>query len=404
VGAGVPSGRAVSPLEGRAVVTGVGVSAVGRRLGRSGFELTVEACLRAIADAGLAPGDIDGVATYPGPSSPGPGFSGAGAMQVHDALGLRTRWHLGTAETAGQLGPVMDAALAVAAGVANHVVCFRSVWESTAQQGGTRADALRSGPRRMGGSFEWTAPFGAMSAANWVGLLASRYVHDHGLTREQLAQIALTCRRNASLNPLAVYREPLTMDDYLAARMISSPLCLYDCDVPSDGAVAVIISRRASANGLRRPPITIEAFGAGAAERHTWDQRLDLTTMGAHDAAASMWEQTTIRPADVDVMELYDGFSYLALQWIEALGFCAHGDAGRYVEGGERIALDGERPLNTQGGQLSGGRLHGLGFLHEACVQLWREGGERQISKEIDLAVAAAGGGPIAGCILVSLR
>ncbi len=393
----------LEPLGGRAVISGIGQSEVGRRLGRSGYDLTVEACRRAIADAGLTPDDIDGVATYPGPTSPGPGFSGAGAIQVHDALGLRTRWHLGTAETAGQLGPVMNACLAVATGVANHVVCFRSVWESTAQMGGTRADSLARGPSRVGGFFEWTAPFGAMSAANWVAMLASRYQHDHGLTREQLAQVALTCRRNASLNPAAVYRTPLTMDDYLAARMISTPLCLYDCDVPADGAVAVIVSRREATAGLTRPPITVEAFGAGLLERHTWDQRVDLTTMAAHDAAASMWGQTRLTPADVDIMELYDGFSYLTLQWIEALGFCAHGDAGRYVEGGERIALEGERPLNTQGGQLSGGRLHGLGFLHEACVQLWREGGARQVAKDVRFAVAAAGGGPIAGSLLVSL-
>jgi acetyl-CoA acetyltransferase len=394
----------VNPLGGRAVITGIGTSAVGRRLGRSGFDLTVEACLRAIADAGLSPDDIDGVATYPGSADFGPGFTGAGATQIHDALGLRTRWHLGTAEVAGQLGPIMDACMAVAAGVATHVVCFRSVWESTAQMGGSRADAIGSGTRRAAGMMEWTGPFGAISAANWVALMASRYMHDHGLTREQLAQVALTCRRNAGLNPIAVYRQPLTMDEYLSSRMISEPLCLYDCDVPADGAVAVIISRRDATGGLPRRPITVEAFGAGLSERFTWDQRIDLTTMAAHDAAASMWEQTTIRPSDVDIMELYDGFSYLTLQWIEALGFCAHGDAGRYVEGGERIALEGERPLNTQGGQLSAGRLHGVGFLHEACVQLWREGGDRQVAKNLEVAVAGAGGGPIAGCILVSLR
>jgi acetyl-CoA acetyltransferase len=126
--------------------------------------------------------------------------------------------------------------------------------------------------------------------------------------------------------------------------------------------------------------------------------------MAAHDCAASMWEQTTIRPSDVDIMELYDGFSYLTLQWIEALGFCEHGEAGRFVEGGHRIALDGVLPLNTQGGQLSAGRLHGLGFLHEACIQMWREGGERQVKKDVRIAVAAAGGGPVGGCMLVSLR
>src|ERR1700704_5372954 len=129
----LPSGGAVTtpanPLGGRAVITGVGQSQVGRRLGRSGLDLTIEACLRAIADAGLEPDDIDGVATYPG-SNASPGFSGANSLELRDALGLRTNWFFGTSETAGQLGPIMDACTAVATGRASHVVCFRSVWES----------------------------------------------------------------------------------------------------------------------------------------------------------------------------------------------------------------------------------------------------------------------------------
>jgi acetyl-CoA acetyltransferase len=389
-------------LDGRAVITGVGQSEVGRRLGRSGLDLTVEACLRAIGDAGIDAADVDGVATYPGARAEG-GFSGAGANELHDALGLRTRWHLGASEIAGQLGPIFDACLAVAGGLATHVVCFRSVFESTAQMGGSRSSTF-AGSGRAEKIREWTAPFGAPSAATWAALLAQRYMYEFGLTREQLAQVALTCRRHAALNPAAIYRTPLSLDDYLASRMISEPLCLFDCDVPCDGAVAVIVSRRDATRGLSRPPIVVEAVGAGLYERHTWDQRADLTTMAAHDAAHSMYAQTSIRPADVDLMQLYDGFSYLTLQWIEALGFCKHGEAGRYVEDGERISLTGERPLNTQGGQLSGGRLHGLGFLHEACLQLWGDAGDRQVRGDIEVAVAAAGGGPVAGCMLVSLR
>jgi acetyl-CoA acetyltransferase len=389
-------------LDGAATVTGVGQSQVGRRLGRSGLSLTAEACLRAIADAGLTPDDIDGIATYPGARGD-TGFSGAGANELHDALGLRTRWHLGSAEIAGQLGPVFDACMAVATGLATHVVCFRSVFESSAQLGGGRS-AIYSAATRADASREWTAPFGAASAANWIAMYAQRYMHEFGLTREQLAQVALTCRANAVLNPDAVYRTPMSMDDYFAARMISDPLCLFDCDVPCDGAVAVIVSRREAAAGLAHPPITVEAVGAALYQRHTWDQRSDLTTMAAHDSAQAMYEQTNVLPGDVDIMELYDGFSYLTLQWIEALGFCEHGGAGRYVEGGERIARTGERPLNTQGGQLSGGRLHGLGFLHEACIQLWRLGGDRQVTKDLEVAAVGAGGGPVSGCMLVSLR
>jgi acetyl-CoA acetyltransferase len=395
----------VNPLDGRAVITGIGQSQVGRRLGRTGLDLTIEACLRAIADADLGPGDIDGVATYPGARRDGSGFSGASSYDLRDALGLRTNWLVGTGETAGQLGPIMDACVAVATGRATHVVCFRSVWEGSAQTAG-RASTFQprqgANPPRAEGIMEWTMPYGAPSAANWIAMFAQRYMAEHGLTREQLAQIALTCRRNAGLNPVAVYRDPLTLDEYLSARMISDPFCLYDCDAPCDGATAVIVSRRDAAAGLAHPPLTVEAMGSALYERHTWDQRADLTTMGAHDAASQMWTQTSLTPGNVDIAELYDGFSYLTLQWLEALGFCDHGASGRFVEGGERIALDGELPVNTHGGQLSGGRLHGFGFLHEACVQLWGLGEKRQVRSEPTIAAVAAGGGPDAGCLLVS--
>ena len=123
--------------------------------------------------------------------------------------------------------------------------------------------------------------------------------------------------------------------------------------------------------------------------------------MALRDAAAMLWERTDLEPADVDVAELYDGFSFITLAWLEALGFCAKGEGGPFIEGGERIALNGPLPLNTHGGQLSAGRLHGYGFVHEACVQLWREGGERQIAGQPGVAVAAAGGGPLGGCMLL---
>jgi len=394
------------PFGGRAVISGVGQSQVGRRLGRDGLELTLEACLRAIEHAGLVPADIDGVATYPGSFAPDPGFSGAGAADVVTSLGIRARWYLGSMETAGQLGPVAEACLAVSAGLADHVVCFRSVWESTAQADRGRAGVLAGGNQEGRAPaiepYERFAPYGALSAANWLGMLAQRYMHDHGLTREQLAQIPLNARRNAALNPNAVYRTPLTLDDYMSARIISTPFCLYDCDVPCDGATAVIVSRREATAGLPQAPLTVESAGTGLFEGSTWDQRPDLTTMAAHDAAETMWERTKLSPSDVDIAELYDGFSYLTLQWLEALGFCERGQAGRFVEDAERISLDGDLPLNTNGGQLSGGRLHGMGLLHEACVQLWGQAGERQVAGDPAIAAVGAGGGPIAGCLLLS--
>jgi len=394
-------------LERRACITGIGQSEVGRRLGRDPLALTLDACLAAIADAGLTRDRIDGLATYPGAFTAAQGFSGAGIAEVHDALRLRLDWYSGGPEVPGQLGAVVNACAAVACGLANHVLCFRSVWEATAQGAGGRAGIGMGGGGegpgagfRASGPLEYLLPFRAYSAANWVAMLAQRHFHEHGTTREQMAWIALTARRHAAGNPKAIYREPLGLDEYLGARMISTPFCLYDCDVPVDGATAVIVSRRDEARGLRRPPLGVEAVGTALRGRPSWDNFDDLTTMALRDAAAMLWERTDLRSRDVDVAELYDGFSFIAMAWLEALGFCGRGESGPFVAGGRRIALDGEIPLNTHGGQLSAGRLHGFGFLHEACVQLWGEGGERQVAGSPRVAVAAAGGGPLGGCML----
>jgi len=394
-------------LERRAAITGIGQSEVGRRLGRDPLELTLDACLAAIADAGLRRDDIDGVSTYPGAFGGPPGFSGAGVTEVHDALRLRLDWWSGGLETSGQLGSVINACAAVATGLARHVLCFRSVWEATAQGAGGRAPIGVGGDGggggvRMSGQLQYSIPFRAYSAACWIAMYAQRHFHAFGTTREQLAWIALSARRNAARNPKAVFREPLTLDQYLSARMISTPFCLYDCDVPVDGATAVIVSRAEEARDLRRPPLRVEAVGSALHGRPSWDNFDDLTTMALRDAARMLWQRTELRPADVRVAELYDGFSFISLAWLEALGFCGRGEGGPFVEGGGRIALDGEIPLNTHGGQLSAGRLHGYGFLYEACVQLWGEGGARQVPGDPRVALAAAGGGPLGGCMLLT--
>jgi len=395
-------------LEGRASISGVGQSEVGRRLGRDPLELTLDACLAAIEDAGLRPEDIDGLSTYPGAMAGQPGFTGAGVTDVHDALRLELDWFSGGMERPGQLGAAIDACAAVATGLARHVLVFRSVWEGTAQGKGGRQGIGVSGGGGGGGGYrasgppmEYTLPFRAYSAANWIAMNAQRHFYEFGTTREQLAWIALNARRNAELNPNAIYRDPMSLDDYLAARMISTPFCLYDCDVPCDGATAVIVSHSELARDLRRRPLRVEAVGSALRGRPSWDQFDDLTTMALRDAGRMLWERTDLRPADVDVAELYDGFSFIALAWLEALGFCGKGEGGPFIEGGQRISRDGEIPLNTHGGQLSGGRLHGYGFLHEACVQLWGEAGPRQVTGAPRVAVAAAGGGPLGGCMLL---
>jgi acetyl-CoA acetyltransferase len=233
-------------------------------------------------------------------------------------------------------------------------------------------------------------------------MYAQAHMHRYGTTTEQMAQIALNARRNAEVNPRAIYRTPMTMDDYMAARMITTPLRLFDCDVPCDGATAVVVSRADAAGGLRKTPINVEAVGTALRDRPSWDQLRDLTRLPASDAAEQLWTRTDLTPADVQIAELYDGFSILTMLWLEALGLCPVGESGPFIEGGTRIAREGQLPVNTHGGQLSGGRLHGYGFLHEACVQLWGEGGERQVDGSPEVAAVAAGGGNTCGCLLLT--
>ena len=394
-------------IERRTCISGVGQSDIGRRLGRDPLELTLDACLAAIADAGLTTADIDGISTYPGPMGTPAGFSGAGAYDVMDALRLNCGWYGSGLETSGQLGSVINACLAVASGLANHVVCFRSVFEGSAQGDKGRSSVMPGGGGGGGGGFkasgfmEWNLVFSSPSAAIWIAMFAQRHFHEYGTTREQMAWIALNARRNAALNPKAIYTAPMSLDDYLAARMISTPFCLYDCDAPCDGATAVIVSRIDRAKDLRKPPLRIEAVGSAIHGRPSWDQFDDLSTMANRDAAAQMWTRTDLKPGDVQLLEAYDGFSFITMSWIEALGFCKVGESGPFIDGGKRIARDGELPLNTHGGQLSAGRLHGYGFLHETAIQMWGEGGDRQVPRVPEIAIAAAGGGNTCGCLLL---
>ena len=395
----------MTDFERRSIISGIGQSAIGRRLNRSGLDLTIEAALVAIADAGLTVADIDGIATYPGGGMSGaPGFAGPGTPEVQDALRLEVNWHTGGVEGAAQLAAVVNAVLAVGAGLARHVLVYRTVTEATAQGEGGRAGiglGRGGGGDGVGGSMQWNIPFRAYSAANWLACNAQRHFHEYGTTREQLGMIAVNARKNAARNPNAIFREPMSLDDYLAARMITTPFGLYDCDIPVDGSTAVIVSAAEHAANVDHPVARVEAVGTALRGRPSWDQWDDLTTMPARDAAAHMWSRTDLKPSDVDVAELYDGFSFLSMAWLEALGFCGKGESGPFIDGGSRIALDGEIPLNTHGGQLSAGRLHGFGFIHEACVQLRGEGGERQVD-DVEVAVVGNGGGPIAGALLLT--
>lgn len=381
-------------FEDKVAFTGIGMSRIGRRLGATQLALTVEACMAAIDDAGLSRNDIDGLCCYPGTTGL-PGISSGGVRALERVMELHPVWHCGANEVPGQAGTIITAMMAVASGVCRHVLCFASFSESVRP-----AVNLAGVHGRATAELAWQLPFGAASPANWIALYAAHYLARFGASREMLGWIAINGRRHAAQNPKAIYTAPLDMDAYLSARMITSPFGLYDCDVPCDGAVAFIVSAADVAPSLRQPPTWVEAVGQQITEHQSWDQGTITHQPNVFGPAAHMWSRTDLKPSDVNVAQLYDGFTFNVVSWLEGLGFCGIGEAAAFVEGGHRITRGGVLPLNTHGGHLSAGRSHGYGNIYEAVLQLRGTAGARQINGA-EIAAISIGGGIPAGCMLL---
>jgi acetyl-CoA acetyltransferase len=386
--------------EKNTAITGVGISKVSRGSDVSPLTLTIDACMQAINDAGLKREDIDGLSLHPGPIDPSTGFSPVGAQTIQDALRLKVDWYYSGPEGPGQYTSVFNAIGAIAAGYCKNVLIFRTMSEASARKKAFANSLLREGVRVSTG-FAWYAPYYNYAAALQQALFFNKYVHNSGIKPEQVAQIAINQRRNASLNPNAVYRTLITLDDYMNSPIIATPLRLYDCDVPIDGSGAIIVSRMDVAKDLRNPPIRIEAVGSCMRYRNSWTQLEALDTQAQPKVAEMMWSRTDLKPSDVDIAELYDGFSYHTINWLENFGFCERYGAGDFIEGGKRIALEGELPVNTGGGAMSAGRLHAYGAVHEGCTQLWGRAGERQVKGDPRVCATSTAGGPLAGAMLL---
>lgn len=389
-----------SYAEKNTAITGIGQSEVSRGSDKSALELTVDAAMMAIADAGLTRADIDGIATWPGADNNESGFSPIGAPQIQDALRLKLNWYGAGGEVPGQYGAMFNAIGAIAAGLARNVLVYRTMYEASARKKAFANSLVRAGQRQTG-PFLWYAPYYNYAAALQQSLMFNKYVHNSGIRPEQVGQIAVNQRRNASLNPAAVYRTPITIEDYLASRIIATPLRLFDCDVPIDGSTAIILSRMDVARDAPNPVIRIEAVGSSMQYRNNWVQLDALDTQAQPKVAEMMWSRTDLKPADVDIAQLYDGFSFHTINWLENFGFCKRYEAGDFISDGSRIALEGELPVNTGGGALSAGRLHAYGAVHEACTQLWGRGEARQVKGDPRVVATSTAGGPLAGAMLL---
>lgn len=381
--------RRADSLGGKAAVAGIGATEFSKDSGRSELKLAVEAVHAALDDAGLAPADVDGLVTFTMDTSPE--ITVAQAAGIGE-LSFFSRIHYGGGAACAT---VQQAALAVACGVADVVVCYRAFNERSGRRFGSGVQHRE--PTAEGTALGWNLPFGLLTPASWVAMAAQRYLHTYGLTPEAFGHVAVTDRRHAANNPAAYfYGKPITLADHAASRWIVEPLRLLDCCQETDGGQAIVVTSAERARDLRQPPAVIVAAAQGAGraqEQMTSFYRDDLTGLPEMGVVArQLWRNSGLAPADIDVAILYDHFTPFVLMQLEEFGFCGPGEAADFV------AADA-LPLNTHGGQLGEAYLHGMNGIAEAVRQI-RGTSVNQISGAATSLVTAGTGVPTSGLVL----
>ncbi|MEU8144592.1 acetyl-CoA acetyltransferase [Nonomuraea sp. NPDC048901] len=365
----------------RTAVVGVGYTPFTKDSGVSTLTLACRAILAALDDAGLGPGDVEGIATHRVGDSAAPSLVGP-ALGLADPTWYLDQFGGGSVSHA----VVAQAALAVAAGVAETVVCYRAInARSEFRMGGT-GRGLPVSPE-----VQYQAPYGYFAPPQQYAMYARAHMQKYGTKAEHFGQLAVTQRANAVKNPRALMRTPITLDDYLDSRWIAEPFRLLDCCLETDGACALVITTAERARSLRHPPVLISGAAWGGGDSHLSGGRADPTTTAAAALAPRLYAQAGIGPADIDVAQLYDCFTYSVIVQLEDYGFCAKGEGGPYVASGA-TALDGALPVNTHGGFLSEGYVHGVNHIAEAVSQLRGDAGDRQVAgAEVALSTAQPG-------------
>jgi acetyl-CoA acetyltransferase len=370
---------------GKVAIAGVGFSPIERRSETPLGVHALTAAREAVEDCGLSIGDIDGLATYP----PAP-FLGAVNRDGEDIITVEfflsqhgfgnVRWY----SQAGEglvLTALRDAVNALVAGACTYAMVWRAMYVPPGSYG-------RSTLHEAAGDDQFTAPYGCVSPIQWHALAYRHYLETYGASREAMAALALNSRRNANRNPHAIFAgRTLAPEEYRTARMISDPLCLFDCDVPVTACVALVLTTAERARDLRHAPAHVAAVAQQTVNR----QAPIHYTLHDHIAsgkplADQLWRDSGLGPADMAAAQTYDGFAPSTWYWLEAAGFCGRGEAHAFIQDG-RIALDGALPVNTFGGSLSQGRLHGMGHIAEAVLQLSGRAGERQLGDPGAIAV-----------------
>jgi acetyl-CoA acetyltransferase len=363
-----------SPLRDEIAIVGVGTTCFERDAGRSELSLLVDACKQAIADAGLTRDDIDGLS--------------GDAMRseiVQAALGIPAVTWSNSCLTAFN-GQVINAALAIHAGICDTVLVYHSMYRTPALSGSASSDPFRVRAEHFGGTrrphTHW--PDGISGEASAYAPWTARYFHDHGADREDLGRIAVNNRTHARCNEHAALRDPLTMDDYLSARIVWSPLSVLDMEYTVDGADALVVTTAERARDLPHRPALLHAIASGQTSQTAEENLIDLSSTAQRVVADALWARSDLALADVDLFYPFDGFTIITLKWFESIGYCAQGEAAGFLTDSWDadagcFRINGRVLVNTHGGNLSEGASQGSGHVREAVVQLRGEAGDRQV-------------------------
>ncbi len=389
--------RTRSDIGNRAAIVGIGATEFSKDSGRSELRLAVEAVSAALEDAGLVPEDVDGMATFTMDNNP--------EIEVNRALGggdlrffSRTHYSGGAA-----CAPILHAAMAVATGVADVVVCYRAMNERSQQRFGSGVQGRSGLARPEEVHFGWHSPYGLLTPTSWVAMNAQRYMHEFGATTEDFGRVSVADRKHAATNPKAwFYGKPITLEEHQASRWIVEPLRLLDCCQESDGAVAVVVTSLSRARDLQQPAVRIAAAAQGASTdqqmmtRYYSEEITGLPEMNF--VARQLYDTAGIGPADIQTAVLYDHFTPFVLTQLEEFGFCGRGEAKDFVKNGN-IELGGGLPVNTNGGQLGEAYIHGMNGIAEGVRQV-RGSAVNQVPNVEHVVVTAGTGVPTSGLIL----
>ena len=350
-------------IKDRTAIVGIGQTSFGKGLAASELSLACQAISAAIDDAGLQPSDVDGLVMY--------SMENGREVEVARNVGLGDITCFGEVGYGGGAGcgTVGHAAMAVATGQCRVAVAWRA----------RKRSAKASRPwaqvaQRLNGATQWTRPFGLLRPVDEIAMLARRYMHEFGATRDHLANVALAFRKHANRNPNATMHEkPLTREQYMAARWISEPLCLFDNCLETDGALAVVIVGAQHGRDLRQAPVYVHAFGQSIPRQHQLMTNYfcdDPLRGPSYACARLLWEHADFGPADVRVAQLYDAFSPLIPLSLEGYGFCKRGEGAAFTDGAALEWPDGRLPTNTSGGGMSEAYVHGFNLILEGVRQM----------------------------------